>query len=178
MSLITNESPMERERPGRAWEQRHGARRLPMPACAVPPPALTLSQPALTLLPQALALVLPVLALFILVGCDLAGASHQHAPTYRVTDGACGEIVFEEHLAADFDSAIQLIEAQKVEQYGRENVSLEVHELGVVDSNGETPGAEFYAVHVLSAESGTHLHSVSEVVSSNGDLFRLMWCPD
>ena len=155
---------MERWRPARAWLHVGSAKRLPMQACAVPPPAL--------------ALLLPALALLLLAGCDLAGESQQHALTYRVTDGACGEIVFEENLAADLDAAIQLIEAQKVEQYGRENVSLEVRELGVVDSNGETPRAGFYAVHVLDAESGTHLHSVSEVISSSGELYHLLWCPD
>ena len=124
------------------------------------------------------AILLPALALVLFAGCDLAGGSQRSALAYRITDGACGEIVFVENLADDFDSAFQMIEAQKVEEYGRENVTLEVRELGVVDSQGETPRAEFYAVHVLSADNGTHLHSVSEVISSDGDLFHLVWCPD
>ena len=123
-------------------------------------------------------ILVPALALLLLAGCDLAGGSSRNALVYRVTEGACGEIVFVEHLAADFDAALQLIEAQKVERYGRDNVALEVRELGVADANGQPPRATFFAVHVLSADSGTHLHSVSEVISSDGDLFNLLWCPD
>ncbi len=113
-----------------------------------------------------------------LSACDAHGTASDEPLTYRVTEGACGDVVFVERIGSDATSAFETIEAQKVDQWGRDNVRIEAYALDVVDADGNVPTRSFYALRVLNADTGTHLHSVSEVITSDGDLFRLMWCPD
>lgn len=52
-----------------------------------------------------------------------------------------------------------------------------VEKLGV-DQDGAAPRAEFYAVRVLDTDTQLLAHSVAEVLTTEGDLFSLEWCPD
>jgi hypothetical protein len=116
-----------------------------------------------------------------LLGCDAGRDSVTPQPegaAYRITDGGCGRVVFAEPLASDLDSAIDAVEDEKVEQFGAGAVRVEPYQLGVADKDGNTPADEFWALRVLDAVDGTHLHSVHEVVTTGGDLYYLDWCPD
>lgn len=120
--------------------------------------------------------------LLLSVGTALLSACDTNGPyepaTYQVTEGACGEVVFEESIGADSLSAAEAVEAQKVEEYGQDNIALEAYVLEVADEDGTVPEPEFYALRVLDAETKFFVHSVSEVITDEGDLFRLLWCPD
>lgn len=115
-------------------------------------------------------------AVAILSACDSHSA--EESLTYRVTDGACGDVVFVERIGIDSTSAFKTIEARKIDQYGRDDVRIEAYPLEVVDMDGNVPDPEFYGLRVLDVDTRTLLHSVSEVITSEGDLFNLMWCPD
>ena len=97
---------------------------------------------------------------------------------YQITEGACGEVVFVENLGPDLASAIEVLEERKIEQLGGGQLRLETYRLEVVDRNGNTPQEEFHAVRVLEGDTQFLAHSVVEVVTSDGDLFHLEWCPD
>lgn len=100
-------------------------------------------------------------------------------PSYRITDGpACGDVVFAESLGADSAAAFHAMQARKAEQFGEGEITLELHRLEVVDRRGNVPEPRFYAVFVLEAGSGSLMHSVAEVITTEGDLFHLFWCPD
>ncbi len=96
--------------------------------------------------------------------------------SYQITEGACGEVVFVEKLGTDLASAVDILEGRKIEQFG--DVTLETYRLEVIDRSGNAPQKEFYAVRVLEGDSELLAHSVGDVVTSDGDLFRLEWCPD
>lgn len=110
--------------------------------------------------------------------CDTNSTESVESLIYQVTNGACGEIVFVEKVGVDFSSAFGIVEARKLEVYGRDELTLKAYALKVIANDGSVPDMEFYAIRVLSAQTGTHLHSVSEVITSRGDLFKLVWCPD
>lgn len=97
---------------------------------------------------------------------------------YRITEGACGDVVFAESIGADSASAFEVVEARKIEEYGAGEVRLEAYALEVVDEQGNVPAPRFYALRVLQAGTGVHVHSVFEVITTEGDLFHLRWCPD
>mgnify|MGYP006283915879 CR=1 FL=1 len=114
----------------------------------------------------------------LLCACDHDPNSPEAEWAYQVTSGACGHLVYAEKLGPDSASALGVVEARKIEAYGEGGFALEPCRLQVVDRYGEIPQERFYAIRVLDAETGTHLHSVSEVIATDGDLFTLAWCPD
>lgn len=113
-----------------------------------------------------------------LPGCDQDPVGLAEPEAYQVTEGACGEVHFVERLGTDFATALEVLDGRKVEQFGVGQVTLETYRLQVVDQDGAAPRAEFYAVRVLEADSQLLAHSVAEVLTTEGDLFSLEWCPD
>lgn len=117
-------------------------------------------------------------ALMILVSCNETGVGPEKPLTYLVTAGACGEVVFAERIGVDSVSAVAVIESRKAKQYGEGKVMLDAYPLEVVDKQGHPPQAKFYALRVQDAATGSLIHSVSDVITTDGDLFKLWWCPD
>lgn len=113
-----------------------------------------------------------------LAACDGNRTGPEDPRAYRITDGACGDVVFVENLGTDSASAVQTVEARKAEEYGQGAVTLEAYRLEVVDQHGNVPEPKFCALRVLDAQTGSLVHSVSEVITTEGDLFSLRWCPD
>lgn len=97
--------------------------------------------------------------------------------SYQIIDGACGEVIFEKNIGSDSLSAVETIRQSKVEFFGHSNFMIESTQLRVEDENGTVPEEKFFALHILDEDS-LHLYSVSEVITSEGDLFNLNWCPD
>lgn len=97
--------------------------------------------------------------------------------SYQITDGACGEVIFEETIGTDSLSAVEIIRQRKIEFFDHSNFMIESTQLRVEDENGNVPEEKFFALHILDEDS-LHLHSVSEVITNEGDLFNLSWCPD
>jgi hypothetical protein len=117
-------------------------------------------------------------ALLVLVSCGENSVGPERRLTYRIVAGACGKVVFAESIGVDSASAIAVVEARKAKQYGEGKVLLDPFPLEVVDEHGAPPGPNFYALRVLDADTEVPVHSVSEVVTTDGDLFKLWWCPD
>ena len=115
---------------------------------------------------------------FVFVSCGIVGSRSEEPQTYRVTEGACGEAVFVESVGSDSTSAFEAVEKREYEEYGQDEVMLEAYSLKVVDEDGTVPEEEFYGIRALNRETGISLHSVSDVITSEGDLYNLRWCPD
>lgn len=129
-------------------------------------------------LSASLSILLLSLGTALLSTCDTSGAGPKEQDAYQITEGACGRVVFAESIGADSSSAAEVVEAQKIEEYGQDKITLEAYVLEVADDDGNVPEPEFYALRVLDAETGHLVHSVSEVITDEGDLFKLLWCPD
>ena len=112
----------------------------------------------------------------LVAACDGSPVGLVKPENYQITEGACGEVIFVNKLGPDLASAIGILEERKIEQFG--DVRLETYRLEVMDQNGDVPQKEFYAVRVLEGDTGSLAHSVVDVVTSDGDLFHLEWCPD
>jgi|AntRauTorcE11897_2_1112592.scaffolds.fasta_scaffold14691_2 hypothetical protein len=97
--------------------------------------------------------------------------------SYQITDGACGDVIFEENIGTDSLSAVETIRQRKVEFFDHSNFVIESTQLKVEDENGIVPEEKFFALHILDEDS-LHLHSVSEVITNDGDLYNLSWCSD
>ncbi len=102
-----------------------------------------------------------------------------------ITGYGCGSITFIEHIGNDFISAFRELEKRKAVEFSRycpddpcAEVELEPFEIEVVDKNNNKPPEKFFAIKVLDKNTGMLLHSVSEVITTRGDLFRMNWCPD
>ena len=118
---------------------------------------------------------------FVIYGCS--GVTGEEEPaaeepaTYRITEGACGRVVFEERIGTDSTSAVTTVRQRKIEWFGHTNFTIESTRLEVEDMDGTIPEEKFYGLHILDEDS-LHLHSVSEVITDTGDLYLLKWCPD
>jgi hypothetical protein len=121
--------------------------------------------------------VVALLAL-VIAACSDDGVAPEEPLTFLIVEGACGNVIFSESIGVDFASALTVIETRKVEQFGEDQVVIDPFLLQVVDEHGNPPEPDFYAIRVLDAETGHHVHSVTEVITTDGDLFILWWCPD
>lgn len=126
----------------------------------------------------------PIFSLVIVTGvifsCSkIAGeeTTAEQPMSYQIIDGACGEVIFEENIGTDSLSAVESIRQRKVEFFGHNNFMIESTQLKVKDEKEIVPEEKFFALHILNEDS-LHLHSVSEVITNEGDLFNLRWCPD
>ena len=130
-----------------------------------------------TIMPE---LRLPIVALTAMLSaaCARGVTEGEDLSRYVVVSGACGRLFFVEDLGADSAAALTVVAARKDQQYGAGTTALEPFALGVVDKQGNVPPERFYGILVKGAQSGTMLHSVVEVISTIGDLYRLSWCPD
>lgn len=99
-------------------------------------------------------------------------------PIYDIVEGACGRVLFDEHVGPDSAAVLAEVRRRKVEEFGEGGFVLDLLPLSVVDDDGVAPEERFYGVEVLDPAGGTHLHSVHEVLTTRGDLFILSWCPD
>lgn len=98
---------------------------------------------------------------------------------------SCGEVIFKNKIGVDYDSALKSVKEKNIREYSEwcpdspcYEIMLEVFEIEVLDENGNSPKEDFFAVRVLNKENGVLLHSVSEVVTSSGNLFWYNWCED
>lgn len=103
--------------------------------------------------------------------------SEPEMPTFKLTNGACGHVVFREHLGTDLDSAVSVIKSREVAMGGG-NLSFELVALEVEDRLGSIPATSFFGVRVLDADTGRSLRSLFHVASTSGDMYILAWCPD
>jgi hypothetical protein len=117
-------------------------------------------------------------ALISLISCSESSVGPAEPLTYSIVAGAFGEVVFAESIGVDSASAMAVIEARKAKLFGEGKVTLGLFPLEVVDEHGTPPRADFYAVHVRDANTELLVHSVAEVVTTDGDLFKLLWPPD
>jgi hypothetical protein len=116
--------------------------------------------------------------LVLFAGCAAeATLPEENWPRYEVVSGACGVVAYAKSIGSDSASALRAVQVAESQQYGPE-ARLELTVLNVVDTDGGAPTARFYAVHVLSAESNIHLESVSQAITTEGDLYGLRWCDD
>lgn len=111
-----------------------------------------------------------------LTACSGTVSEPEQVLTYRVVEGACGVVGFVEKIGVDSASAVQVVEARELRRFGE--ITIVAFPLEVVDDDGNPPEADFYGIRVLDPETETHVHSVSDVITSDGDLFNLWWCPD
>ena len=81
-------------------------------------------------------------------------------------------------IAAASASAIAVIKSRKAEQFGASAVTIEPYAIEVFDEDGNAPEPRFYALKVPDPQTGMLVHSVSEVITTNGQLFHLRWCLD
>ncbi len=106
-------------------------------------------------------------------------------PEYKITQGACGSVLYRENLAATLEIAFDSLKTRKVEEYSKYcpaapcyNVELDYFKIEVVDQDSVTPSEQFYAVRVLDKATGMQVQSVSDVITTKGNLFTILWCPD
>jgi hypothetical protein len=103
---------------------------------------------------------------------------------YQITRGACGRIVCQERLAFNFDDALEILERRKAEEYSDcpgvfcAEIEMQLHHLEVADEVGNVPSASFFAIQFNDRETGSSLHSVHEVLDSEGNLYFIVWCLD
>jgi hypothetical protein len=120
--------------------------------------------------------------------CKESTVSNNHIGNqteFLITDGACGSITFVEQIGYDFISAFKELEKRKVIEFSRycpdnpcAEVVLEPFEINVSDKYNNIPPEKFFAIRVLDKKTGLLMHSVSEVITTYGDLFRINWCLD
>lgn len=110
--------------------------------------------------------------------CDvLSGSTEPNVDArYEIVHGVCGTLTYQGRIGIDDEMALRVLEAQKREQYT--GVELDVFEITVVDENGDVPNPSFYAVRVVDRSSGHIVHGLHEVITSNGALYHIQWCPD
>lgn len=97
---------------------------------------------------------------------------------YKITEGACGRLIFRQKLGADFQAALQRVSESmmssqrtncdakrgpcriETKQIRAEGIAERLEAIGVIDRNGVSSG------------------SISTVISSSGDLYSIQSCPD
>ena len=104
---------------------------------------------------------------------------------YKITQGACGSVVYREALAANFEAAFDSLQTMKAQEYSKYcpaapcyEIALEYYEIGVLDEDSVTPSEQFFAIRVLDKKTQMQVQSVSDVITSNGNLYAIHWCPD
>jgi len=104
-------------------------------------------------------------------------------PQYKIVKGACGVVIYQENLGADYEAALKELEKIKSEYFLKScpnapcyEIILESFLLEVVDENNVKPTVQFNAIRVLDKKTKMLLHSVSEVITSDGNLYIISWC--
>ena len=120
-----------------------------------------------------------VCAVYVLVGClhrqsvqaETAGA------TYKITNGACGKLVYVRKVAPTYDEAVAILKTAKEKQW-RKTLNVVPNELTIEKSDKVAPTTKFFALEFITQKGNETIHSWSEVVSTDGELYQLDWCPD
>jgi hypothetical protein len=128
--------------------------------------------------------VLVLISAFLIVisSCSvLEDSDIEMKEVYQIKEGACGELVLKERLAQNFDLAFIKLEAAKADFFQRycpdapcNDIKLETHQIKVEEKTDH----KFMAIWVLDKQDGTLLHSVNDVISSNGYHYNIGWCPE
>ena len=120
-----------------------------------------------------------VFGLFALLQSSWAQGA-EATPSFRATSGVCGRVFFVKKIAADYQSA--MLEMQRGVSAsdprspcaGKAGCRLESFEIGVEGN----PGTHFYALKLVDTQTGKQAAGVGQVISSDGRLFGIHWCPD
>lgn len=105
---------------------------------------------------------------------------------YRADKEVCGVIVFSKNLAEDFNSAYNILETEKKDKFSKycpdnpcheiELESTKVQELK--DLNGDVVNLDLYLIKVKDKSTGVIVHSLSEAIDEEGNLYYLRGCLD
>ena len=134
-------------------------------------------------------LLISITILSLIIGCkkgEITDNENTITQTeYEITEGACGSVIYQEHIARNFEIAYNKLEKQESENYSKYcpndpcyEIKLEYYKIEVVDENNVTPSEQFFAIWVLDKETNMLLHSVHEVITDRGNLYYIAWCPD
>jgi hypothetical protein len=127
--------------------------------------------------------------LSLIVGCKndepILNESNKNQTQYRITQGACGSVIYQEKIGTNFESAYNELEKRETEYFSKYcpdepcyDVELDYYQIKVVDENNIIPREQFFAIRVLNKHTNMLLHSVSEVITNNGNLYKISWCLD
>ncbi|WIT14314.1 hypothetical protein PFX98_12030 [Paucibacter sediminis] len=107
----------------------------------------------------------------------LAVANAVEPPPIRIVKGACGTLRFGSQLASDYKSALAIVQARY--DAGAFCTARDVPCRNEPFEITVTPeqNTRFFALKVLDSK-GMLVHSVSQVLTTDGRAFNIQWCPD
>ena len=134
-------------------------------------------------------LFVSITILFLIFGCKKGEITNNenivNQTQYKITNGACGSVIYQEKIGINFETAYNVLEKQKTEEFSKYcpdapcyEIELDYYKIDVVDENNITPSEQFYAIQVLDKSTKMLVHSVSEVITDRGNLYKISWCPD
>lgn len=105
---------------------------------------------------------------------------------YRADKDMCGEIIFSKKLAENFNSALKMLEAEKKDEFSKYCPNNPCHEIELEskkvqelkDVYGNVVNINLYFIKVKDKSTGLSVHSLSEAIDEDGNLYYLHWCPD
>ena len=134
-----------------------------------------------------LVLTLLVCTLF-LAGCSSSAPPEKSSgrTTYKADKDLCGNIVFSRKLGEDYDSALAILSTEKknlFSKYCPDNPCAEVeiapHKVQeLTDLDGNKVDLDIYLISVKDASTKVLLHSLSEAIDEEGNLYDVAFCPD
>jgi hypothetical protein len=89
-----------------------------------------------------------------------------------------------ERLADNFDDALEILEGRKAEEYNFcpnapcAELDTEFIDMKVIDDAGNIPSTDFTAIQFRDRSTGLSIHSLNEVLDSEGNLYFIVWCLD
>lgn len=105
--------------------------------------------------------------------------------SYEVVQGACGTINLSGRMAENYDNALKELKREKQDYFSQgcpdapcHEIKLKPGELVVIDDKDQNPPVTFYKIRVLDKYDEELLHSVVDVITSNGYYYKIHWCPD
>lgn len=128
-----------------------------------------------------------LLLTFSFAACDeiVQSSDIQMEQSYEIVSGACGTVELQERISLNLLGSVKILEDKWSEYYSSgcpdefcKEISIELSEIEVTDSENIPPSLPFYAVRVIDNSNGLIVHGVSEVVTFNGYLYQINWCPD
>jgi hypothetical protein len=119
-----------------------------------------------------------VVLAFVTACSEDSGTDPDTTRRFTVVAGACGVVEFKEVIGTDSASAVAVIESRSAELFGKDTLTIEPQRLEVIDKDGNTPDARFYAIGVLDPDTRQHVISLSDVVTTRGERYQLHWCLD
>ena len=128
-------------------------------------------------------LSMAALLVILFVACDKNNKedyfSLKEGQSFKIIHGACGEIVYKEKIANDFDSAldylITLREPMIIAETGVEEYYVE-KEIMKIDFNYDD--REFYSIGFIDKINNFLIFSLTDIIDSEGNYFYIIWCED